>query len=301
MKKNIIFAALIVLGVVFALFFLAKKPSPMISQSEGLHAYFSCDKGKTIDATFYIGETKVPVNEGEPPVPGGSVKILLSDGRAMTLGQSISADGARYANTDESFVFWDKGNGALVLEDNVEKSYMGCIVVAPQPENSNLTRVYSSGSNGFSLRTPEAYTIDAAYRYELAPKKVFGGVKFIIPAPVADGTNLGHDSYLSVESSPRTENCNANLFVDQGELTQPAKELTENGTTYSVASTTGAGLGNRYEETVYAIPGTNPCRAVRYFVHYSIIENYPPGMVRAFDKKALLNEFDLIRSTLTLN
>jgi hypothetical protein len=68
-----------------------------------------------------------------------------------------------------------------------------------------------------------------------------------------------------------------------------------------VASTTGAAAGNRYEETVYAIPGTNPCVAVRYFVHYGVIENYPPGTVRQFDKQALLDQFDRIRRTLVVN
>ena len=70
--------------------------------------------------------------------------------------------------------------------------------------------------------------------------------------------------------------------------------------TYSVASSTGAAAGNRYEETVYALPGTNHCIAVRYFIHYGVIENYPVGLVREFDKKSLLKEFDTIRRTLNI-
>lgn len=63
-----------------------------------------------------------------PPIPSGSVKIILSDGRTFNLPQTISADGGRYANSDESFVFWSKGDGAMVLENNIEKNYMGCVV-----------------------------------------------------------------------------------------------------------------------------------------------------------------------------
>jgi hypothetical protein len=70
---------------------------------------------------------------------------------------------------------------------------------------------------------------------------------------------------------------------------------------YSVASSTGAAAGNRYDETVYALPGTNPCIAVRYFIHYGVIENYPAGTVRAFDEAALRSEFDAIRRTLINN
>ncbi|HVS79986.1 MAG TPA: hypothetical protein VHF05_03315, partial [Candidatus Paceibacterota bacterium] len=80
-----------------------------------------------------------------------------------------------------------------------------------------------------------------------------------------------------------------------------AKTITENGTDYSVASSTGAGAGNRYEETVYALPGTNPCVGVRYFVHYGVIENYPAGAVKEFDRQSLLSTFDSMRKTLILN
>ena len=76
--------------------------------------------------------------------------------------------------------------------------------------------------------------------------------------------------------------------------------ITDNGTIYSVASSTGAGAGNRYEETVYALPGTNPCVAVRYFIHYGVIENYPAGTVQAFNQPALLATFDAIRRTLVI-
>jgi hypothetical protein len=301
MKKNIVSAIVAIGAIVYIGYLVARQRTVPQAVSNGIEASFSCDNGKSIDATFFQGETKAPIKEGEPPIPAGSVKVVLSDGRTMTLGQSISADGARYANPDESFVFWNKGNGVMVLENGKALNYLGCIVVVPQPAGSNLSRVYSNGTDGFSLRVPATYVADEGYQYELGPKRVFSGVKFTIAPTTADRTNLGHDTYLSVESLPKIETCNANLFLDQGEQVKPATEITENGTTYSVGATMGAGAGNRYEQTVYAIPGSSPCRAVRYFVHYSVFENYPAGMVREFDKAALLREFDLIRSTLVLN
>jgi membrane-bound inhibitor of C-type lysozyme len=54
------------------------------------------------------------------------VKLLLSDGRTMTLPHALSADGARYANPDESFVFWNKGNGAFITEQGTT-TYSGCV------------------------------------------------------------------------------------------------------------------------------------------------------------------------------
>ena len=72
-------------------------------------ATFSCTDGKSIHATFW--ERKVD--------------LALSDGRTMTVPQAISASGARYANTDESFVFWNKGNTAFITEGKTT-TYTDC-------------------------------------------------------------------------------------------------------------------------------------------------------------------------------
>lgn len=164
--------------------------------------------------------------------------------------------------------------------------------------DSIFPRTYTSTPYHFSINLPDKYAVDESYEYQLAPQKVIKGVKFTVPASTAVGTNLGSDTYISVEQIPEAVPCTGNLFLDGIHAPQ---DRTENGVDYSVASSTGAGAGNRYEETVYALAGSNPCTAVRYFVHYGVIENYEPGTVSEFDQKALLGEFDLIRSTLLLN
>ena len=261
-------------------------------------ASYYCNGGKTISAAYYRGAPALAPVPGQPPTPTGSVALTLSDGRTMTLPQTISASGIRYANADESFVFWSKGNGALVLENNQEKSYIGCVAAAPEPAGTSLPQVYANSANGFSIRLPAGYATDESYRYqELGPGHDIPGIKFTIPESASAGTNLSADSYISVEEIPRAQECAAGLFLWQGVA---AKELTDGDTTYSVASSTGAGAGNRYEETVYALPGTNPCIAVRYFIHYGVIQNYPEGAVREFDERALVAQFDAIRRTLVV-
>lgn len=102
--------------------------SPLASKTPPIaRVTYACNGGKTIDAAFFEGRTR-PVKQGEPPIPTGSVKLVLSDGRNFDLPQTISADGGRYANKDESFVFWSKGDGVLVLENGAEKDHLGCVV-----------------------------------------------------------------------------------------------------------------------------------------------------------------------------
>ena len=300
MKKNLIFIFLIVIilagaGIWYANNKENKSPSPSPSPSPIAQVIYICNDDKTIDAAFYKGEPK-PVEPGEPPIPSGSVKIVLSDRRNLDLPQTISADGARYANSDESFVFWSKGNGALVLEDNAEKSYIGCVVLAKDP--GGLPKVYLDGTVGFSIRYPVDYSIDTSYKYQaLGPGKDISGVKFTIPSSLAAGTNLSSfDTGVSVEIIPATQDCNAGLFLDGNTNVQT---VTDNGSDYSFASTTQGAAGNFYEEEVWAIPGTNPCIAIRYFIHSTNIGNYPEGTVLEFDRAAFINQFEKIRHSLT--
>jgi len=73
-------------------------------------AVFSCPENKAIYAEFVKNQ----------------VKLKLSDGRELILPQTISASGARYANADETFIFWNKGNGAFI-EENEFTTYQDCV------------------------------------------------------------------------------------------------------------------------------------------------------------------------------
>lgn len=257
-------------------------------------ATYLCNDRKNITAAFFGGQP-ASVNPGEPPTPTGSVELTFDDGKTMELSQTLSADGARYAAADESLVFWSKGNGALVLEDGAEKNYVGCVTVAPDP--GGLPDVYHDDAGGFSIRYPDGYTVDPAYVDEqLGPDKGIKGMKLLIPDALAAGTNLSsYDTGVAVETLPGGKDCQAGLFLD-GQVT--VATVTDGGTTYSYATQTQAAAGNRYEEDVWAIPGTSPCLAVRYLIHSMVFENYPPGAVTKFNRAALLDQFDKIRRSL---
>jgi hypothetical protein len=73
-------------------------------------AIFNCADNKTIQADFLKDK----------------VSLILSDGRQLKLQQVMSGSGARYATTDESFVFWNKGDTAFI-EEGKETTYKDCV------------------------------------------------------------------------------------------------------------------------------------------------------------------------------
>lgn len=254
--------------------FLSPKETPINTVT------FSCDAAKTIDASFYKDR----------------VSLTLSDGRQMTEPQVISGSGARYANKDESFVFWNKGNTAFITEGSpAVQTFSNCI--APDA-SGNLMETYASSTLGISLQYPRGYVVDESYSYDqFGPKKLIHGVSITIPPSMATGTNLSADTRVSVEQLPNAKNCTGDIFL---KANVKAQMITDNGKDYSVATSSDAGAGNRYEETVYAVPGSRPCTAVRYFIHYGAIENYPPGAVTEFDRNTLMGALDTIRLSLVI-
>lgn len=87
-----------------------EQTSPSDPLADYTGTLFECNGEKALKAEF----------------PDGSVRLALSDGRQVSLPQMVSADGARYANADESFVFWNKGITAFVEENGVQ-TYASCL------------------------------------------------------------------------------------------------------------------------------------------------------------------------------
>ena len=168
-----------------------------------------------------------------------------------------------------------------------------------------VSRNYTNTRFGFSLTVPtyskvpsqDGFLINEAYTYQLIPGETIVGVNFTIPISLREGTNLSEDSYISFETIPNVKQCTADIFLSNSTKTTTEKDGT---TLYSVASSSEAAAGNRYEEIVYALEKNNKCIAIRYFVHYGVFENYPAGTIREFDKQKLFSSFDAIRRSLVL-
>ncbi len=244
--------------------------------------FFVCDENKTIDAKFYADR----------------VSVVLSDGRKMTLLQTVSASGARYAGADEAVVFWNTGDTAFVTEGPLSiQTFFNCEIVKPGEEPYTT---YASTTLGVSVRYPRSFMLNTAYRYEhFGEKKLINGFKFTIPLSIATGTNLSSvDTGVSVEVLPRAKNCTADIFIPSDVR---AVSMVEDGVVYSVATSTDVAAGNQYEEMVYAFSSSSPCVAVRYLIHTTAIENYTLGTIRLFDRDAVLRVFDSIRRSVKVN
>jgi membrane-bound inhibitor of C-type lysozyme len=77
-------------------------------------ARYRCKAGKTVVATYYADK----------------VSIALSDGRSMTLPQTASGSGVRYAAPGEALVFWNKGRTAFITEGKSSRStYADCVQI----------------------------------------------------------------------------------------------------------------------------------------------------------------------------
>ena len=265
-------------------------------------AEYICNNQKTIGARFYENVVNATSTPDTPPTPTGIAELALSDGRVLSLKKTISASGVRYSNGDpqvegnETFIFWSKGNGALVTDNGDEKSYFGCVAMTLYSDA--LPAVYHDGQNGYTIRYAKDWTIDPVYT-NTSPNPdmyVAMGVRFRIPATMATGTNLSiNDTGLSVESIEGVTDCSANTFTSNTITPTPT---TINDTEYSFATTSDAGAGNFYEEHIYALPYSQPCTAIRYLIHSTNIANYEPGTKIEFDRSALLQKFDAMRDSL---
>ncbi len=129
MKKKLIISIIIVAIFVGGLITWKELLAPATSNDQKFvaTAKYNCENSKYINATYYNGP-EIKVNPGEMPKPNGSVKVSLDGGEIQTLNQTISGSGVRYSNSDESFVFWNKGDTALIMRNNeMDLTYTNCV------------------------------------------------------------------------------------------------------------------------------------------------------------------------------
>lgn len=128
-KTSIIIAFIVITLVVGCIYYKNRPLTPEPSSELGVTATndvinaanFICSDNKNIQAIFYRNH----------------VELSLSDGRNIPLPQAMSASGARYANANESFVFWNKGTTGFITE-GATTTFQNCAISSPEQPSNQL-------------------------------------------------------------------------------------------------------------------------------------------------------------------
>src|SRR3989344_2243082 len=246
------------------------------NREKTIKAPFTCDNGKLIEAVFY------PDNDTR-------VDLKLSDGRSLSVPKTISASGIRYANQDESFVFWNKGNTAFITE-NGQNTYDNCIVAGsedlPQVQSISDSNIKINYNNTFGL----AVTKDQIL------------VKSYIPAC---DENFDYCLYYYTDTYKGTNFESAGLRVKKRIdlssitcLTTPPEgfnpsmqpDATNSSSAYSMSffsNVSGAAAGHYSSGSLYRlyIKENGACYEFETRIGQSQFANYPEGSIKEFTDK----------------
>lgn len=179
MKKEHILALSIVGVLILVLIgwsYFMKNDDKLPTEQDSTYT-FMCDAGKSIKASFNLAKDE-------------SVSLSLSDGRSLSLAHTIAASGARYANPDESIVFWNKGSMAFIEEQN-KVTFANCTTdgksesqvplpaptkptpsIPSKPISGSKTKTYTNATYGFSITYPESIVPENQFKgfYILSPE-----------------------------------------------------------------------------------------------------------------------------------
>ena len=270
-KKNklLLIVALFIVALV-ALFFIKKKSKtiPVIVTPAPINA-----------VPYYCQEGILKTEYGK-----SDVVVTFPDGHALTLPQSISADGGHYESG--TTVFWSKGDNAFVTENN-KNTYTNCITGDQTPIGKTTT--YVDPGRTFSFSYPKEFAFsggDGSYSPDWRANTSTLGMLFTvvqITKSFMPGTNFGSTKFtVGTSADPvAVKNC---LVSDNGGVVKN-KKVEVNGTTFTEITSADAGAGNFYETTSYRAVRNNQCYAVEYTIHYLNLGNFSLDQeIKEFDK-----------------
>ena len=237
---------------------------------------YSCDASHKITASYYDDH----------------VELALSDGRSLSLPQTVSGSGIRYEK--DGIVFASKGADAFMTEKDVV-TYANCISGEGTPTAGMQT--FTDQGKTFSFSHPEAFAVTgngAGYSQDWSANSTTLGLvlaKLEIPKENQPKTNFGNATFVigtSVDAGA-IKNCEVGT---NGETAAVAK-VTINGTAFTKITGNDAGAGNFYETTKYRTVRNNQCYSVEYTIHSTNIYNYSPDQgISEFDKAGITKILD---------
>ncbi|MEO5646542.1 MAG: MliC family protein [Candidatus Paceibacterota bacterium] len=242
-------------------------------------AQYSCSMGKTIAANF----------------SDQLAAITLSDGRAFSLAQTVSADGAQYTKDNISFI--TKGNQAFLQENNAT-TFENCVVDTTTGTAVNGYKTYTDQGKTFIFTYPEAFTlagggIGYTENWKTNTDGTLGLVLIALnsPADYLPKTNFGDAKFtVGTSSDPKAvKGC----LVDTSGQGVVKSTVVINKVPYTKFVSVDAGAGNRYETNSFRAIQNQQCYTIEYTIHYAVLENYDPSSgIKAFDQKKVHEVLD---------
>jgi membrane-bound inhibitor of C-type lysozyme len=253
---------------------------------------YSCDSNANIRATF-----EVPAQT----TATGSVALVLSDGRTVTLPQTMSGSGIRYetgANTPQDIMFSSEGDNAFLTE-NGKTTYNNCIAGTSATSTSGA-QIFTNQGKTFSFSYPSVFSISGGgvgYSTDWMVNATTSGlllVKATLPSSFEPKTNFANAT-LSVGTSADPTAISECLTYAAGGNGVKKSTVTINGVTYTKFVTSDAGAGNFYQTTSYRVVHNSQCYVVEYTIHSSNIGNYSPDQgIKAFDQSKVQNALESV-------
>lgn len=161
-------------------------------------------------------------------------------------------------------------------------------------------RTYRDTSYGFTLNYPSnaAVAPNDTNNAQLKMTRLAAVVVTLNPNGFR-GTNLGEASVSVGVSNDATilASCSAG---DPAQGEKPDGSVTLSGIKFNRFTFEDAGVGNRYQSTVYRAVNSGNCYEVVEFLHWAAIENYPPGAVHAFDQATIEGQLHAVTRSFTL-
>ncbi len=267
-EKIYVGVGVIILVILGLLLFVRSKPRQAATDTTYKTVVFVCDGSKSVTATFDM-------------TSDAQVGLVLSDGRSMSLSHTVSADGARYANSDESIVFWNKGNTAFITEGLGSKSpttYANCVEQSIPNQNATTT-MYTNDTYGFQIEYPKSlmatttftnnYILRNQWKSLASPNST--GVPIVsIPVlrinqgGVATGRSypLSFDAEVHIGVSTNPADVVTCLEPDAGYTKEPEADVTIGGVSFTRFSFSDAAMGTYLQGESYRAVHNDACYAI---------------------------------------
>ncbi|MFA6253904.1 MAG: MliC family protein [Candidatus Paceibacterota bacterium] len=203
---------------------------------------FNCQDEKAIDAIFFKDRAE----------------LTLNDGRHLLLNQAVSASGARYANRDESFVFWNKGDTAFITEKDplaslgTSKTTFANCVLAENNQTGTVEQYFSQ-----NLKTFVDDETGITFQY---PDKIL--TKYIETVDWPPKVQELREPFSCVETGAET-----------GRAGKTARQII-NGQDYCVTKESEGAAGSIYTNYVYAFPYNNTTIIFTFSLRFVQCDNY---------------------------